>query len=359
MGLGALLLEISEVSGDLGRDEEFFVRETKPLAGLVGELHTGLTMGLVGAFDLRDTLSDDGLADDNVGLALGGLGLVKGRKDLLEIVAVDHLDVPAIGGIACAHILALADIQHRVEGDVVGIEENNQVVEAEVTRQRGGLRGDAFLETAITAKSDDMVVQDGVLGRVEPGCCHFLRHGVADGVGNSLTEGAGGRLNTRGLVELGMAGGDAVELTELLHLIQAEIKARKVEPGVKEHAAVAGGEDEAVSVDPARIGRIDLQGLTEKDGTDVGRTEGEAEVTGFAGGNGVNGEAARVAGGEFKDLGIHKIGPPEQTERPSLASLQEALFRLLFRLVEALRPPAAAGSGSGKPLIPRSVPGNR
>jgi hypothetical protein len=52
-------------------------------------------------------------------------------------------------------------------------------------------------------------------------------------------------------------------------------------------------------------------------------------VTRFAGRNGVDGEAARVAGSDFKDLVVHKIGLSEQTERTSFASLQEALFRLL------------------------------
>lgn len=54
-------------------------------------------MGLVGAFNLGDSLSDDRLADDHVGLALGRLGLVEGGEDLLHVVTVDLLNIPAVG----------------------------------------------------------------------------------------------------------------------------------------------------------------------------------------------------------------------------------------------------------------------
>ena len=177
-------------------------------------------MRLVRSLNLRDALSDDGFADDEVGLTLGGLGLVEGGENFIEIMTVDHLHMPAVGGITGTDILALAHVEHGVEGDVVGIKENDQVVESEVAGQRGGLGGNTLLQTAVTAKGYDVIVEDGVLRGVETGGSHLLRHGVSDGIGNSLTKGAGGRLDPRSLVELGMAGGNAVELAELLYLIE-------------------------------------------------------------------------------------------------------------------------------------------
>ena len=297
MRLGTLGLEICEVCSDLGSDEELLIRKTKSLAGLIGKLHTCLAVGLVGAFDLGDSLSDDRLTDDHVGLALGGLGLIKGCEDLVQVMAVDHLDMPAVGGIASADILALADIQHGVEGDVVGIEENDEIIETEVTGKRGGLCRDTFLKTTIAAENDDMVVEDSVLGSVEASGSHLLRHRESHAIGHTLAERTSGRLDSRSLMELRVSGSDAVELTEFLHLIERKVEAGKVQPGVEEHATVTCGEDEPVSVDPARSRGVDLECLTEENSTDVSRTEGKAEMSGLAGSDGVDGESAGIAGG--------------------------------------------------------------
>ena len=135
MGLGTLRLEVREVGGDFGRDVELLLRKTESLAGLIGELHSGLAVSLVRSFDLRNPFSDHCFADDHVRLALGRLGLVEGREDLVHVVSVDHLNMPTVGGITGADILALADIQHRVEGDVIGIKEDDQVVDTKVTGQ--------------------------------------------------------------------------------------------------------------------------------------------------------------------------------------------------------------------------------
>jgi hypothetical protein len=94
-----------------------------------------------------------------------------------------------------------------------------------------------------------------------------------------------------------MARGDAVELTELLELVERKIKAGQMEPRIKEHASVTGGEDEAVAVDPAGVGRIDLESLTKEDGPDVGGSERETKMARLAGGDGVNGQTAGIAGG--------------------------------------------------------------
>jgi len=139
-------------------------------------------------------------------------------------MAVDHLDMPAVCGVTGADILALADIQHRVQGDVVGIKENDQVIESQMTCERGGFTGNTLLQAAVTAQGDDVVVEDGVLGSVEPRGGHLLRHGIADGIGDSLTERARGCLDARSLVKFGMAGGDAVKLAELLHLIKRQVE---------------------------------------------------------------------------------------------------------------------------------------
>jgi hypothetical protein len=54
-----------------------------------------------------------------------------------------------------------------------------------------------------------------------------------------------------------------------------------VKPGVKEHAAVAGREDKAVAVEPARLLRVQVEGVAEEDGADLGAAERQAEVAGL------------------------------------------------------------------------------
>ena len=186
VGRGALRLEVGKVGGDFGGDEEFLFGQPETLACLVGELHAGLAVRLVGALDLGDALADHGAAHDHVRLALGGLGMVVGGQDGSHVVAVDLLDIPAVGLVACGHILALAHIEHGVEGDVVRVEEKDQVVQTEVPRKRGGLAGNTFLKATVTAEDDDMVVEDGVLRGVEARGCHLLRHGDTDTVGHAL-----------------------------------------------------------------------------------------------------------------------------------------------------------------------------
>ena len=62
------------------RDEPLLLGEADRLAGLVRVLDARLAVGRVGARDGVDALADDGLAHDQLGLAvLGGLG---GRQRL-------------------------------------------------------------------------------------------------------------------------------------------------------------------------------------------------------------------------------------------------------------------------------------
>ncbi len=77
-------------------------------------------------------------------------------------------------------VLALGHLRHRVEGDVVGIVDQDQVIELVVPGERDGFQRDAFLQAAVAREADDVVVEDGVLARVELRGRHLLRNGDAD-----------------------------------------------------------------------------------------------------------------------------------------------------------------------------------
>ena len=53
-----------------------------------------------------------------------------------------------------------------------------------------------------------------------------------------------------------MPGRPRLPLAEALQLLEREVVAGQVEDGVLEHRRVAGREDEAVAVRPARVGRV-------------------------------------------------------------------------------------------------------
>ena len=213
-------------------------------------------------------------------------------------------DFPVGGFVALGGVLVLRLRGHGVEGDVIGVVEHDEVIEAEAAGEGSGFLRDAFLEAAVAGEADHQVVEDLVFGGVEMGGGHLGGHGHADDVAGTLAERAGGGFDADGLAELGVTRGLGVELAEVLHFLEREVEAGEVDPGVDEHRAVAGGQDEAVAVDPGGRGGVVAEEVAVEHGADLGGAEGQAEVTGMAGGHGVHGEAAGFGGGAGKVGGV-------------------------------------------------------
>ena len=257
-GLVLLLDALEEVAGALGDVPLLTLGEANVELGLVDVRDAGLTVSGVGALGLLHTLTDDGVALDELGLAIvGGLGGGDGGLNGIKVVAVDVVDLPSVGLVTLEDVLGLGVLGHLVEGDLVGVVEDDEVVELLMGGEGGGLGGDTLLEASVTGEGEDVVVEDLVVVGVVDALGHLLGGGETDGVGDTLSEGTGGALDAGGVVlgvrELGVTGGHGVVLTEVLELIDGEVEASKVEPGVKEHGSVAGGKDEAVTVDPLGV----------------------------------------------------------------------------------------------------------
>ena len=95
---------------------------------------------------------------------------------------------------------------------MVVVVDGNQVAQLQVTGGRGCLASNTLHSAAITEEHVCVVVDEVEAGLVEDGCGMRLRNSETDGIGETLTERASGDLNTGGVVGLGVAGCDAVDL---------------------------------------------------------------------------------------------------------------------------------------------------
>ena len=137
---------------------------------------------------------------------------------------------------------------------------------------------------------------------VEMGGRHFPCDCHTHGIAYSLPEWASRAFNPGGFHVFRMTGGLAVQLAKIPDFLHGEIKSGKMKPSVKEHTPMPGRQDKAVAIDPLGIGWIDLQVVTKKNGPDFGGSEGESQVSGRTGMNGVDGQPAGLIGGPFKNF---------------------------------------------------------
>ena len=298
-------------------------------AGAFDEFRTAFAVALGGAGDFRDAFADEGLGDDHLRAAvLVRLGLFDRGGDGGEVVAVDGDRVPALGGEILLRVLALGDVGHGVERHVVGIIDEDQVIEAVVAGEGDGLLGDAFLKAAVAVDGEDVLVEDRVLRGVEARGGAFAGERVADGIADALAERAGGRLDARRFMELRVPRRDRVQRAEFFHLVTGNRVTGEMQPAVEEHRAVAGGENEAVAVEPLRGIRVVAHGLAEQHGTDFGAAERQAEVAGVTGVDGIHGEATGFIGGLSERIRIHE----KSVVRPDFKGRSAETLEILPRL---------------------------
>src|SRR6266516_3381643 len=123
-----------------------------------------------------------------------------------------------------------------------------------------------------------MLVENFVLVGIEACCSHIRRNRHANRVADTLTEWAGGALYSRRVAKFGMSRGFGMQLPETFDFRHRQIVAAHVQPGVKKHAAVPGGEHEDIAIDPAGLLRIISQRITKKHRADFRATERKSEM---------------------------------------------------------------------------------
>ncbi|MDT4854007.1 hypothetical protein FQZ97_882930 [compost metagenome] len=159
-----------------------------------------------------------------------------------------------------------------------------------------GFVADAFHHATVAQEGVGVVVDDGQVLAVELGGQQLLGQREAHGIGDALTQRAGGGLDAGGDVDFGVAGGLAVQLAEVLDLGQGQVVAREVQHRVDQHRGVAVGQHEAVAVEPVRVGGVVAQVLAPQGDGHVGHAHRCARMSGIGLLNGIHCQRADRVG---------------------------------------------------------------
>ena len=263
------------------------------LGGLQFVFSQGSAVAFGGAGQVGGAVADGGGADDDGGLVLARLRQGDGRVDLAGALSVDLQDIPAVGGETRAHILAHGQGGISLDGDLVVVVEKNQVVQLQVAGQGAGLVAGALHDASVAGNHIDLLFLEEGLGGLDAGGQLLQADGHAHRAGQSGGQGAGGDLDAGGVSVLGVAGGLAAKLAEVLQVIQGDVVAEEVQQGVQQHGAVSRGEHEAVASQPFGAGGVEAKVL---------RPEGEGVVRAAHGHAGVAGVCLlHAVGGQEPD----------------------------------------------------------
>ena len=234
---------------------------------------------VVGAFLVGRALADHGFAADQRGLVGAGLGLLNRRLKCNNVVTIHARNhVPAIRFKALGGIVGVPVLDVTIDRDAVVIPESDQLVQLPGAGQRTRFVRDAFHHAAVTHERVGMVVDDDVVGLVELGGEHFFRHRHADGIGNTLAEGAGGGFNTGRITILGVTRCLRMQLTELLDVVNRQVIAGQMQQRINQHRAVAVGQHKAVTIWPLGVGGIVAQVVIPQRLSDFRHAHGRAGV---------------------------------------------------------------------------------
>mmetsp|Transcript_27668 Transcript_27668/g.42572 ORF Transcript_27668/g.42572 Transcript_27668/m.42572 type:complete len:434 (+) Transcript_27668:658-1959(+) len=259
VGFNVLCLDIGEVvAGSFGYVPFFSFWDSHADLCLVNVWDTGFSVSSVGSLGFFHSLSDNGVALDELWLSVVvGLGSRDGSLDCFEVVSINVEGFPSVSFVTSNDVFGLSVFSHLVEGDFVSIVKNDEVVKLLVSSEASGFSGDSLLEASISSKGEDVVVEDGVVFGVVNSFSHLFGGSETNSVGNTLTKRSGGTFNSWGVVfgvwEFRMSWSHGVVLTEVLEFFDWEIEPSQVEPRVKEHGSVSSRKDEAVTVHPLWI----------------------------------------------------------------------------------------------------------
>ncbi len=232
-------------------------------------------MDFVGASAVWRTKTNGGLAGDE-GWLVRNLGKFNCLGNRVLIMTVNSKRVPAGSGETCRLVGVVGQRDRAVDGDVVVIPKNDQLIELQVTCQRQGFLADAFHEAAVTNDRIGVVVNEAVAELCIQNA-FGKRH--AHSIGNALSKWTSCGFDASGMTVFRMTCGACAELAEILDFIKGDVfVAREEEQRIKKHRAVTCRKHETVAIRPMRILRVVRQETGVKSRCYVGCTHRQAWV---------------------------------------------------------------------------------
>ena len=131
------------------------LRQPEPFARRLGVFRAAFAVRLGCSGHFRNAFPDQGVRDDHLRFPVVALLRdIERVEELLHVLAVDFLHVEAVGAEAHPGVFALRFLRHRVERDGVGVVDQDQVIEPEMSGESARFRRDAFLQTAIAREAE-------------------------------------------------------------------------------------------------------------------------------------------------------------------------------------------------------------
>ena len=166
-----------------------------------------------------------------------------------------------------------------VDRDPVVVPEDDELIELEMAGDANRLLTHAFHQVAVGGEDVSVMVDDGAKASRQHALCD--RH--ADRGRDPLAERASRRLHARRAPVFWMPGCPRSDLPELFDVFDGQrlgaADARHIEQAVKQHAAVAGRQNEPVAIGPMGIGGVKFEHVAPKHRRDIGRAHRQAGVT--------------------------------------------------------------------------------
>src|SRR6476660_5126874 len=117
----------------------------------------------------------------------------EGLFDSVNLIGIaDAQDVPAVGEKTRGHVFGERDVRVPFDADVVVVPDPAEIIQTEMTGERGSFGSNAFHHATVTANGVDVVVEDFETWFVVSVGDPFLGDGHADARRDTLSERAGG-----------------------------------------------------------------------------------------------------------------------------------------------------------------------
>jgi len=217
-------------------------------------------------------------------------------------MAVNGADAPTPGPVLPGGIFE----RHRAgiggKLNIIGVEEHDQVAQAQKTGNPARPLRNLLLHTAIRNKGKGFVGHPFAKPRAQKA----FRNGGADRADMPLAQRPGGVLHAAAHLQLRMPGRGAAPLAEVLQLFQ-RVESAERQHGVEHRRHVARIQEKPVSHMPARIRGIITQELGVENIDEVGAAHRPARMTGFGFFHHGGGKNADIVSGPISKRIMHVV----------------------------------------------------